>query len=63
MLFFNNLNFTLAFDYLPSSRESSREQSREGAPFEEVEESRIVIDAFRIVPSGLRILLRISLNY
>ena len=63
MLFFSNLNFTLALPSLPYSRDNSREQSREGAPLEEVEESRMVIDALRMVPYGFRILLRISLNY
>jgi hypothetical protein len=66
-LFFNNLNF---IRILPSSLISPREfylsliESREILPlFEEVEESRIVIDAFKVVPSGFRILFRISENY
>lgn len=46
-----------------SSRERSFEASRDALTLEEAdEESRMVMEALRMVPSGLRILLRISEN-
>jgi hypothetical protein len=64
MLFFRSLNLTLI---LLSSFISPLERSlfdyRDAFTFEDVEdESRIVMEAFRTVPSGLRMLLRMSEN-
>ena len=50
-------NFIFVFDssLLPSLTLLSEEEDELRTPLEEVEESRIVTDALRAVPSGLKI--------
>ena len=62
ILFFNNFIFVFDSSLLPSLTLLSEEEDELRTPLEEVEESRIVTDALRAVPSGLKIFWRISEN-
>lgn len=60
MLFFSSLNLILTLlSSLISPLDNYLEDYLDSFPFEVLEESRIVIEAFRTVPSGLRMLFRI----